>query len=414
MLTLNKTIGMIKDYVYDPQTLEVARKSPVYFTRKRKMDFPQVVFFLLNTVNTSTYTALNRFFKNVIGESTRMSQQALSKARSHIDHSPFQGMFRELNRKRYGFGNKVNKWHGYQVLAVDGSDITLPNLPELLKIFGGSGRNADSPMATASIMLDILNDFVIDACLEPYGTSERKMALGHIDELRGLCPNGKKLLIFDRGYPSLELIQALCQKQLSFVMRVRAKWNTDADNTSASDCRVTLSDGTIIRVIKLILSYGETETLITNLWRIKENEFMPLYFLRWPVETKYDVVKNKLALENFSGVSENSIRQDFWVSMLLCNIVSVAKNEATCLIRLRRHSKENLHEYIPNTADLVASLKDDFVTACMETSIKKRGDRITAVIEDIAHSVVPVRPGRHVPRRAPRKAKFHFNAKSST
>lgn len=52
----------------------------------------------------------------------------------------------------------------FQVLAVDGSDIT-PNLPELLKTFGGSGRNADSPMATASIMLDILNDFIIDACL---------------------------------------------------------------------------------------------------------------------------------------------------------------------------------------------------------------------------------------------------------
>lgn len=85
-------------------------------------------------------------------------------------------------------------------------------------------------------------------------------------------------------------------------MRVRTKWNTDVDNASAPDSRVTLSDGTIIRVIKLILPSGETETLITNLRRIKETEFMLLYFLRWPVETKYDVVKNKLALENFSGV----------------------------------------------------------------------------------------------------------------
>lgn len=377
------------------------------------MDFPQLVYFLMNTINTSTQTALNRFFKNILEERTHMSQQALSKARSHFDHSPFEGMFRQIAGMRYSRGKKVRKWHRYQVLAVDGSDIALPNLPKLLQNFGGSGRNADSPAAHASILLDVPNDFVIDACLERYGTSERKMALGHMDALKECCPRGKKLLIFDRGYASLELILALQERNFSFVMRVRAKWNTNVDH-AVSGALVTLSDGTVIRVIKLILPSGEIETLITNLRRVKESEFMALYFMRWPVETKYDVVKNKLALENFSGVSKNSILQDFWVCMLLANIVSVAKAEAEILVDEVREGKNNLHRHVPNTSDLVASLKDEFVSACLDSSPQKRNRRIACVIDEISLSVVPIRPDRSVPRTPPRKSKFHFNAKSST
>lgn len=414
MLGLCAVARAISKYANAPQTLETARIAPQYFTRSRKMTFPQLLLFLLNTVNTSTNTALNHFFKTLLGEATHMSQQALSKARGHFDSSPFQGMFREINRLRFSLGNKKYKWNGYQVLAIDGSDITLPNLPAVCQYYGGSGPRADSPMAKASILLDVCNDFIIDACLKPFGTSEREMAIGHIDELLRLCPHGKKLLIFDRGYPSLALIQTISKNKLSFLMRVRSKWNLDVDKASESDSIVTLSDGSNVRVIKLLLPSGVTETLITNLWKCKKDDFMSLYFLRWPVEIKYDVVKNKLALENFSGVSINAIEQDFWVGMLLANIVAVAKQEANLLVQKRQESKNLHYSYLPNTADLVASLKDDFVAACLDPSPQKRNNRIYAVIEEISRSVIPIRPGRSLPRPVARKAKFHFNAKSRT
>lgn len=414
MMTLNTVAKAAKAYASDPQTLERARVSPKYFTRMRKMGFSEHIFFLLNQVNTSTRTALRGFFKRVLDRDAPMSQQALSKARSHFDHSPFQGLFDVVNGMRYCGEHEIRRWNGYQILAVDGSDITLPNSPALLETFGGSGRNADCPMAEGSIMLDILNDFIIDACLNPYGTSEREMALGHIDKLLDLCPDGDKLLIFDRGYPSLGLIGQLGQRNLRFLMRVKAGWNGGVDQAVGLDNRVTLSDGTIIRVIKLTLPCGETETLITNLFALQADQFGPLYFLRWPVETKYDIVKNKLSLENFSGISENVIRQDFWVCMLLANIVSVAKEEANVLVEQRRADKDNLYPYIPNTADLIASLKDEFVRACLEPSTRKRNKRIAAVIDEISRSVIPVRNGRSFPRRSPRKAKAHHNAKSPT
>ena len=134
--------------------------------------------------------------------------------------------------------------------------------------------------------------------------------------------------------------------------------------------------------------------------------------MRWPVETKYDVVKNKLALENFSGLSENVILQDFWTCMLLANVVAVAKQEASMTVDKERNTKDNAYIYVPNTADLVHSLKDEFVLACLDSSPRRRSIRIDSVIEEISHSVVPIRPDRHVLRPDhPRRAKFHHNSK---
>lgn len=49
-----------------------------------------------------------------------------------------------------------------------------------------------------------------------------------------------------------------------------------------------------VRVIKFKLDSGETETLITQITdkRMGIEAFKKLYFMRWPEETKYDLVKN--------------------------------------------------------------------------------------------------------------------------
>jgi IS4 transposase len=117
----------------------------------------------------------------------------------------------------------------------------------------------------------------------------------------------KKLLIFDRGYPSATLIHELEKQGLSFLMRVKSKWNREIDESTTADSLIKLDEATTIRVVKFQLPSGEMETLISNLFELPVEEFPALYFKRWPIETKYDVVKNKLALENFTGYSINVI-----------------------------------------------------------------------------------------------------------
>jgi Transposase DDE domain. len=252
------------------------------------MTFPEIIMLILKGINTATQTALDRFFSDTCREEMTMSQQAFSKARSHFDHSPFLKMFQEIVKARYCGEHEIKLMHGYQILAIDGSSIALPDMPALLEAFGGTGRNSDSPTAKASMLYDVLNDFIIDAELNKAGSSEREMALRHMEKLKEFCPGTKKLLIFDRGYPSAEMLEELETRGLKFLMRVRKKWNCAVD-AAVSNTQVQLKEGITLRVIRFELPSGEEETLVTNLNELAEEEFAALYFKRWPIETKYDV-----------------------------------------------------------------------------------------------------------------------------
>jgi hypothetical protein len=396
-----------------PSTLEESRKKPTYFTRNRKMNFPKAIYFMLNMLNESTQVALNRFFKNIGEEETHMSQQAFSKARSHFDHTPFEKMFRGIVLEQYGGEYETDLWNGWKILAIDGTAVALPNTQELRDRFGVSGAKADSATARGSILYDVLTDRIMDASIGKYGRSERKFAKDHIAQLQNICDTEHTMIIFDRGYASLDLIQCLEQAGLHFLMRVRRKWALAVD-AADSNSLVKLDAETTVRVVKFMLPSGEQETLITNLFDLPEEVFPTLYFYRWPVETKFDIVKNKLELENFSGRTENAVLQDFWACMLLANIAAVAKDEANELVRAQRSGKENKYVYIPNMNQLIGSLKDAYIDAVFLPSERKRRKRMNAVIAQIARAVIPVRPGRSVERQlSTRKSKFHHNHKSN-
>jgi hypothetical protein len=61
-----------------------------------------------------------------------------------------------------------------------------------------------------------------------------------------------------------------------------------------------------VRLIRVILSTGEVEVLVTSLMNknnFKMENFQELYFLRWGVETFFSKLKGRLNLENFTGFS---------------------------------------------------------------------------------------------------------------
>lgn len=413
-LKLIHTVDECEKITQTPSTLEQARKKDTYFTRNRKMNFEKAVYFLLNMLNESTQVALNRFFKNIGDEETHMSQQAFSKARSHFDHSPFEKMFRRIVEMQYSGEYELNHWNGWNILAIDGTGIALPNTQELRDIFGTSGAKSDSATARGSILYDVLNDRILDAAIGKYKRSEREFAKDHIKQLTKIGDLEHTLIIFDRGYPSLDLIHSLNQSGLHFLMRVRRKWKRDVDAAVQPDSLVKLDENTTVRVVKFILPSGEQETLITNLFEFSAEVFPSLYFFRWPVESKFDVVKNKLQLENFSGRTENAILQDFWACMHLSNIAAVAKDEADELVQEQRAKKDNKYVYTPNMNQLIGSLKDAYIDAVFMRLNRKRIKYMNAVIAQIARAIIPIRPGRSIPRPlSPRKSKFHHNHKSN-
>ena len=170
-----------------------------------------------------------------------------------------------------------------------------------------------------------------------------------------------------------------------------------------------------VRIVKFTLPSGEIETLMTNLFDLDEKKFKELYFKRWPVEVKFDVVKNKLELPCFGGFTENIIMQDFWISMYLANMAAIAKNEADKKIKTVRKDKNNKYEYQANVNTLIGSMRERLADAIFSRNPSQRIKKLNRIILEIQRSVVPIRPdGGKTPRyENTRNCKFHHNRKSN-
>jgi hypothetical protein len=199
----------------------------------------------------------------------------------------------------------------------------------------------------------------------------------------------------------------LAEKQPEWIYKTRSK----------SDGYVWLEkDGKRIhvRVIKFELDSAETETLITNITdkRLGKKAFKKLYFMRWPIETKYGVIKKKLQLENFSARSVEGVQQEFFASMYLANFVASAAFDVQSDIEDSRKGKANKYEYKANLNELIGILKDRVILAIAESSPAKQSELMNGILDEAKRFVVPIRTDRTVPRNAnPRTSDFHHNQK---
>lgn len=413
MLTLMLSIGLTATILKAKSTLEESRFEKVYFTRNRKMPFEKLLKFLLSMYRTSSQNALNKFFEN---KGITMSQQALSKARNKFDHSPFQKIFTAVRDAQYAPNQlpSLEKYEGKLLIAIDGSATELPNLPSLLEKFGGTGAKASSPTARMSIAYDVLNDFIVDADFSPLSVSERSHAKNHINNFGEIVNLKDVVFIMDRGYASEELIKLISEKS-NYLFRLRTKFNVEIDKLSLGSHEIKMYDEVNVRIVKFTLPSGEIETLMTNLFDLDESKFMELYFKRWPVEVKFDIVKNKLELPCFGGFTENIIMQDFWISMYLANIAAIAKYEADQKIKEQRADKNNKYEYQANVNTLIGSLRERFAIAVFTRNPFQRIKKVKLILKEIQHSVVPIRPYDGLTPRYEntRKSKFHHNKRSN-
>jgi len=417
-LTFQAAMDTNRERIFSLAFLDLARKLPQYFTRKRKMSFTCLVLFMLNMVKTSIQVALDRFFEDIGQEETHMSQQAFSKARDKLRWEAFRWLFNEGVNDIYE--HHYDTWHGYRVTGFDGSKLQIPDDQELRDYYGTMGSARVAATAQASALYDVYNNVLIDVQLEPLKTDERTLALRHIAVLRKLPSFGKELAIGDRGYASFGLIEAFKDSSISFLLRVKRGFNVDIDQLGEGDNSAVLRknghEDICVRVIKFTLPSGELETLITDIAdkRMGIKAFKELYFKRWPIETKYDEIKNKLQVENFSGRTVNAIMQDFYISMHMSNIAAIARWEAQAEVDEERSQKENKYDYHVNANLVIGTLKDRFIMAMLEENPRVRRKMVGRILYLLKFDAEPTRPDRSIPRNpSPRKAKFRHNRKSN-
>ena len=156
-----------------------------------------------------------------------------------------------------------------------------------------------------------------------------------------------------------------------------------------------------VRVLRFTLASGEEEILITNLLdkKLSIKYFKSLYFMRWGIEIKYNDLKNKLQIENFTGATRISIEQDFYASIYLSNMIELARIQNEEMIKERTKGKGLKYEYKPNINLLIGTLKDKFILMLLEKSSRKRSKLYKEIMEQVSKSSVPIRSNRQYPRK---------------
>jgi hypothetical protein len=227
----------------------------------------------------------------------------------------------------------------------------------------------------------------------------------------------RELVIFDRGYPSHDLIKSLLDKEIAYVMRVQNMFIREQDIPAQRDGWVRVGKSALkVRVVQVYLASGEREILITNLSRkeLEYGAFKELYGKRWGIETKYKELKQKLETENFSGRLVDNVKQDFYAMMTVANMLASCIRRAEAGVEKERENSGNKYEYRVNVNHAVGVLKDRLIRVVIEEDDIARQHLMKELVRRMERRVVPVRPDREVVRKkCARKAKFHHNHKSN-
>lgn len=351
------------------------------------------------------------FFRKNLGTTNFKSftKSAFVQCRKKINPEVFKHLSSILIDEFYTDNDAAVKlWNGFRLLAVDGSRVTLPNTRELRKLYGVAKNQSKTGVTQArvSILYDVLNNYTLDGLLSPLKTGEITLAYRHLEH----CKIGD-LVLYDRGYPSYDLMFEHFENNINFLIRARHSFNNvtkefinsnkhssivkfyPVQNSNISDKPYNRDTPIEVRLIRVKLPSGEIELLITSLLDSKHypiSIFKELYFKRWKIETFYDELKNKLKIEHFTGYSNQTILQDFYATLFVSDVQTLIVSELED--ELNECSKGKKYKYKVNTNLSYGFLKNRVISLFFSNS--NIGEVTKELKSLFKENLVPVRPYR--------------------
>ena len=418
--------GIVND-INDKYIDLIRGDNPSFFTRTRKVT-PDLIFLqmVFNTAK-SFKNELENFYKK-LSIPKNVSTWGFTKQRLKFNPKALMSIIRDYLNCFYKQSALVKTLKGYYIFAIDGSDITVPSTKENKEFFGyQKGDKQVSPaMAKLSVIYDCLNKMIIDIQINVIKYPEVKSAEENLKAVRTLFDNDtKRIIILDRGYPSIRLILNLLEQSEKFLIRLSSKdykreqksmksndeWIDivldqtrinpyRADYNFAEKLRKTEKVNLRFVKVPLTTSGGEIidEYLLTNL---SEEEFdiddlKYLYHLRWNVETSYRALKSNLKLEEFSGLKPTIVIQDIYMDVFVFNLAqdiildSITKHEI--------NQEKYKYKMQVNTNYAIGRIKTDFILIITDKNEAKSNRLLKEMFINISKNLVPIRNGRSFSR----------------
>ena len=410
------------------------------FTRNRKMGFVDIILFQISNASKSFGVELHKYLRSSKIRATAYSKQAYSKARMKIKHSGYIELNNSLLEEYYN-SEDYKTYKGYRLLGIDGSEIELQHGTEIQNKFGRIFTNNESINASKSIVVyDLLNELVIDAEMNIYNSSERTSAIKQLKRMKEEGKSRKDIIVADRGFPSLEVFSELLSMDYDFVLRYNGnnflRETLVLTESKENDLEIEISlkevynrnknkhikklidngyqDKIRLRIIELTLSNGVKEYLITSILD-KENfgieDFNDIYNLRWNEEIYFDFQKNIMEIENFTGKSLETIKQDYYSMVLVGNLHSLIIADAQEEVdkETRNNGKLKYEQYKINKSVTFGIMKEQIYDLLTARNWKKQ---FKLLVKESKKYRIPVIKNRSFPRTKKGNLKYPITRKS--
>lgn len=415
-------LDKIKNKIKSQKFMERNRINEKDFTRSRKMPFYLLVCFMLNSIKQTLQKELTSFV-SAFTKYSNLTKSAFCQQRLKLKPEAFIELNDTLIKEFYT-DNVVEQWNDRRLLCIDGSTLELPSSPEIIDYFGVNSESNQIPIAKISTLFDLLNELMLDTNIAPSHSSEYDLAIKHLDRVKE-----SDLLIMDRGYGARWLFFLLLKKKADFVIRLQHGFGSDFDefwNSKENSKIIEINEISYkskrrlismnikfkpfkLRVVKVILDYGEVEVLATSLLdedKFPVEIFKELYNKRWGVETNYSHLKNHIEIGNFTGYSVQAIKQDFYVNAFIANIQRLIIKDAQ--IELNSKIEHRKYDYKINRNLSLGYMKDKIIKL-LTSNNPQYYDELVRLFQI---EPVPIRKDRKYSRKKHKsKRKYYINQK---
>lgn len=403
------------------------------------MGFVEIILFQISTASKTLSVELHKYLTSKKIRVTEYSKQAYSKARMKIKHAGYIALNDSLLEEYYKTED-YKSYKGYRLLGIDGSEIELQHGTAINREFGRVFTNTEGINASKSVVIyDLLNELVIDSEMNIYNSSERASAIKQLKRMKTEGKSRKDIIVADRGFPSLEVFSELLSMSYDFVIRysghnfLRETLPLVESNENDLEIEISLKssyqrkrnprikellskgypDKIKLRVVKLTLSNGVKEYLITSVLDKNElttKDFNEIYNLRWNEEVYFDFQKNIMEIENFTGKTVETIKQDYYCTILVGNLHSLIIADAQEEVdkETKGNTKLKYEKYKINKSVTFGIMKEQIYDLLTVKNWKKQ---FKILVKESKKYKIPVIKNRSFPIQKKGNLKYHITRK---
>jgi Transposase DDE domain len=403
------------------------RQNPEDFTRKRLLSFPCLCLLILRGHKVSLQNVISKVFKAMGDLFSAPTNSAYCRARQKIKPEVFSHLNQGLTENFYRLSQddgQFRKWRGHRLVATDGTFLNLPDTPETRRKYTLQTNQipgAECVQALCCVLYDVQNDLGLKLHM-----SKRQGETRTLIEYLWQATKNNDVLVLDRAYADYGLIAFAQARGREVVIRLprdrfsecESFWESDAPeqwveislpstaSTRAFVRHHQLATKVRVRLVRVILSSGETEVLLTTLLdpvAYPAAEFKQVYHWRWNEETFFNRYKNIFEVERFGGKNLTSIEQDVHGTFLLMTLESILSRPEQESLAEESVARATKHIKQVNRAESYVALLDRLVELLVSSQSEEQ------VLKELHHlfrkNPTLKRPGRQFPRKPPNYSK---------